>query len=139
MLHFINDRFNLIETVENLCNQTNFKAPHGPSYFIPGLCTGFNPRDDSRFQVIWVEYNPTLTVNSGSEESNGVWLDTLCKATEVLRTQLIQKFEEHWDGKTHVIEIGNGVTVATSYVAGVSMQFAESDSGFYVTYIETLI
>lgn len=66
-------RFNLIEQVKGLIN--GYSDEVGTRYFILSMVNEFNPRcDDSWFQALFLEYNPTLY--NGNEE----YIDTLSNA-----------------------------------------------------------
>jgi hypothetical protein len=126
-------RFDLIASVKGLIKDKAYEAGNGASYFIPGMSQEFNPRsDDSWFQAMFLEYNPTLY----NEDYD--WNDKLCEASQDLTGRLTEQFKEYVQGDYKVNEVGNGITMVTSNRAGIALTFADSDLGMYITYMETL-
>lgn len=126
-------RFDLIASVKGLIKDKAYEAGNGASYFIPDMSQEFNPRsDDSWFQAMFLEYNPTLY----NEDYD--WIDKLCEASQDLIGRLTEQFKEYVQGDYKVNEVGNGITMVTSNRAGIALTFADSDLGMYITYMETL-
>lgn len=126
-------RFDLIASVKGLIKDKAYEAGNGASYFIPSMSQEFNPRsDDSWFQAMFLEYNPTLY----NEDYD--WIDKLCEASQDLTGRLTEQFKEYVQGDYKVNEVGNGITMVTSNLAGIALTFADSDLGMYITYMETL-
>lgn len=127
------NRFDLIASVKELIKAKEFEAENGASYFIPGMSQEFNPRsDDSWFQAMFLEYNPTLY------NEDGEWIDKLSGAGWNLTDKLIEQFKEYVQGDYNINKVGNGITLVTSNRAGIALTFADSDLGMYIIYMETL-
>ncbi len=126
-------RFDLIAQVKELIEYKLYIAEDGASYFIPGMSQEFNPRsDDSWFQAMFLEYNPTLY-----NDDDG-WLDALYSASRDLVDKLTEQFKYYVQGDYNMDEMGNGITMVTSNRAGIALTFADSDLGMYITFMETL-
>lgn len=124
-------RFNLTEQVKGLIN--GYSDEIGIRYFILSMVNEFNPRcDDSWFQALFLEYNPTLY--NGNEE----YIDTLSNAGRELTEMVIEQFQVYFGDSCNINQIGNGITLVTSDKAGIALTFADSDLGLYITYMETL-
>ncbi len=124
-------RFNLIEQVKGLIN--GYSDEVGTRYFILSMVNEFNPRcDDSWFQALFLEYNPTLY--NGNEE----YIDTLSNAGRELTEMVIEQFQVYFGDSCNINQVGNGITLVTSDKAGIALTFADSDLGLYITYMETL-
>lgn len=124
-------RFNLTEQVKGLIN--GYSDEVGTRYFILSMVNEFNPRcDDSWFQALFLEYNPTLY------NSNEEYIDTLCNAGRELTEMVIEQFQVYFGDSCNINQVGNGVTLVTSDKAGIALTFADSDLGLYITYMETL-
>lgn len=125
-------RFDLIASVNGLIKDKAYEAGNWASYFIPGMSQEFNPRSDDSWQAMFLEYNPTLY----NEDYD--WIDKLCEASQDLTGRLTEQFKEYVQGDYKVNKVGNGITIVTSNRAGISLTFADSDLGMYITYMETL-
>lgn len=125
-------RFDLIASVNGLIKDKAYEAGNWASYFIPGMSQEFNPRSDDSWQAMFLEYNPTLY----NEDYD--WIDKLCEASQDLTCRLTEQFKEYVQGDYKVNKVGNGITIVTSNRAGISLTFADSDLGMYITYMETL-
>lgn len=124
-------RFNLTEQVKGLIN--GYSDEIGTRYFILSMVNEFNPRcDDSWFQALFLEYNPTLY--NGNEE----YIDTLSNAGRELTEIVIEQFQVYFGDSCNINRVGNGITLVTSDKAGIALTFADSDLGLYITYMETL-
>jgi hypothetical protein len=124
-------RFNLTEQVKGLIN--GYSDEVGIRYFILSMVNEFNPRcDDSWFQALFLEYNPTLY--NGNEE----YIDTLSNAGRELTEMVIEQFQVYFGDSCNINRVGNGITLVTSDKAGIALTFADSDLGLYITYMETL-
>lgn len=124
-------RFNLTEQVKGLIN--GYSDEVGIRYFILSMVNEFNPRcDDSWFQALFLEYNPTLY--NGNEE----YIDTLSNAGRELTEMVIEQFQVYFGDSCNINQVGNGITLVTSDKAGIVLTFADSDLGLYITYMETL-
>lgn len=124
-------RFNLTEQVKGLIN--GYSDEVGTRYFILSMVNEFNPRcDDSWFQALFLEYNPTLY--NGNEE----YIDTLNNAGRELTEMVIEQFQVYFGDSCNINQVGNGITLVTSDKAGIALTFADSDLGLYITYMETL-
>lgn len=124
-------RFNLTEQVKGLIN--GYSDEVGTRYFILSMVNEFNPRcDDSWFQALFLEYNPTLY--NGNEE----YIDTLSNARRELTEMVIEQFQVYFGDSCNINQVGNGITLVTSDKAGIALTFADSDLGLYITYMETL-
>lgn len=124
-------RFNLTEQVKGLIN--GYSDEIGTRYFILSMVNEFNPRcDDSWFQALFLEYNPTLY--NGNEE----YIDTLSNAGRELTEMVIEQFQVYFGDSCNINQVGNGITLVTSDKAGIALTFADSDLGLYITYVETL-
>jgi hypothetical protein len=124
-------RFNLAERVKGLIN--GYSDEVGTRYFILSMVNEFNPRcDDSWFQALFLEYNPTLY--NGNEE----YIDTLSNAGRELTEMVIEQFQVYFGDSCNINRVGNGITLVTSDKAGIALTFADSDFGLYITYMETL-
>lgn len=124
-------RFNLTESVKGLIK--GYSDESGTQYFIPSMVNEFNPRcDDSWFQALFLEYNPTLY--NGNEE----YIDTLSNAGRELTDKVIEQFQVYFGDSCNINRVGNGITMVTSDMAGIALTFADSDLGLYITYMETL-
>lgn len=124
-------RFNLTEQVKGLIN--GYSDEVGTRYFILSMVNEFNPRcDDSWFQALFLEYNPTLY--NGNEE----YIDTLSNAGRELTEMVIEQFQVYFGDSCNINPVGNGITLVTSDKAGIALTFADSDLGLYITYMETL-
>lgn len=124
-------RFNLTEQVKGLIN--GYSGEVGTRYFILSMVNEFNPRcDDSWFQALFLEYNPTLY--NGNEE----YIDTLSNAGRELTEMVIEQFQVYFGDSCNINQVGNGITLVTSDKAGIALTFADSDLGLYITYMETL-
>ena len=124
-------RFNLTEQVKGLIN--GYSDEVGTRYFILSMVNEFNPRcDDSWFQALFLEYNPTLY--NGNEE----YIDTLSNAGRELTEIVIEHFLVYFGDSCNIKHVGNGITLVTSDKAGIALTFADSDLGLYITYMETL-
>lgn len=124
-------RFNLTEQVKGLIN--GYSDEVGTRYFILSMVNEFNPRcDDSWFQALFLEYNPTLY--NGNEE----YIDTLSNAGRELTEMVIEQFQVYFGDSCNINQVGNGITLITSDKAGIALTFADSDLGLYITYMETL-
>lgn len=124
-------RFNLTKQVKGLIN--GYSDEVGTRYFILSMVNEFNPRcDDSWFQALFLEYNPTLY--NGNEE----YIDTLSNAGRELTEMVIEQFQVYFGDSCNINQVGNGVTLVTSDKAGIALTFADSDLGLYITYMETL-
>lgn len=124
-------RFNLTEQVKGLIN--GYSDEVGIRYFILSMVNEFNPRcDDSRFQALFLEYNPILY--NGNEE----YIDTLSNAGRELTEMVIEQFQVYFGDSCNINRVGNGITLVTSDKAGIALTFADSDLGLYITYMETL-
>lgn len=124
-------RFNLTERVNGLIN--GYSDEVGTRYFILSMVNEFNPRcDDSWFQALFLEYNPTLY--NGNEE----YIDTLSNAGRELTEMVIEQFQVYFGDSCNINQVGNGITLVTSDKAGIALTFADSDLGLYITYMETL-
>lgn len=124
-------RFNLTEQVKGLIN--GYSDEVGTRYFILSMVNEFNPRcDDSWFQALFLEYNPTLY--NGNEE----YIDTLSNAGRELTEIVIEQFQVYFGDSCNINQVGNGITLVTSDKAGIALTFADSDLGLYITYMETL-
>lgn len=124
-------RFNLTEQVKGLIN--GYSDEVGIRYFILSMVNEFNPRcDDSWFQALFLEYNPTLY--NGNEE----YIDTLSNAGRELTEMVIEQFQVYFGDSCNINQVGNGITLVTSDKAGIALTFADSDLGLYITYMETL-
>lgn len=124
-------RFNLTEQVKGLIN--GYSDEIGTRYFILSMVNEFNPRcDDSWFQALFLEYNPTLY--NGNEE----YIDTLSNAGRELTEMVIEQFQVYFGDSCNINQVGNGITLVTSDKAGIALTFADSDLGLYITYMETL-
>jgi hypothetical protein len=124
-------RFNLTEQVKGLIN--GYSDEVGTRYFILSMVNEFNPRcDDSWFQALFLEYNPTLY--NGNEE----YIDTLSNAGRELTEMVIEQFQVYFGDSCNINRVGNGITLVTSDKAGIALTFADSDLGLYITYMETL-
>lgn len=124
-------RFNLTEQVKGLIN--GYSDEVGTRYFILSMVNEFNPRcDDSWFQALFLEYNPTLY--NGNEE----YIDTLSNAGGELTEMVIEQFQVYFGDSCNINRVGNGITLVTSDKAGIALTFADSDLGLYITYMETL-
>lgn len=125
--------FDLTLVIKGLIGNKEYEASNGASYFIPGFSQEFNPRsDDSLFQAMFLEYNPTLY----NEDED--WMDKLYEACQDLKGKAIQVFDSCMEGDCKVNGVGNGITIVTSDKAGIALTFADSDMGLYITYMETL-
>lgn len=124
-------RFNLTEQVKDLIKGYTDKC--GTQYFILSMANEFNPRcDDSWFQSLFLEYNPTLY------NSNEEFIETLCNAGGELMDKVIEQFKVYFEDSCNINRVGNGITMVTSDMAGIALTFADSDLGLYITYMETL-
>lgn len=124
-------RFNLTEQVKGLIN--GYSDEVGTRYFILSMVNEFNPRcDDSWFQALFLEYNPTLY--NGNEE----YIDILSNAGRELTEMVIEQFQVYFGDSCNINQVGNGITLVTSDKAGIALTFADSDLGLYITYMETL-
>lgn len=124
-------RFNLTEQVKGLIN--GYSDEVGTRYFILSMVNEFNPRcDDSWFQALFLEYNPTLY--NGNEE----YIDTLSNAGRELTEMVIEQFQVYFGDSCNINQVGNGITLVTLDKAGIALTFADSDLGLYITYMETL-
>lgn len=124
-------RFNLTDQVKGLIN--GYSDEVGTRYFILSMVNEFNPRcDDSWFQALFLEYNPTLY--NGNEE----YIDTLSNAGRELTEMVIEQFQVYFGDSCNINQVGNGITLVTSDKAGIALTFADSDLGLYITYVETL-
>lgn len=124
-------RFNLTEQVKGLIN--GYSDEVGTRYFILSMVNEFNPRcDDSWFQALFLEYNPTLY--NGNEE----YIDTLSNAGRELTEMVIEQFQVYFGDSCNINQVGNGITLVTPDKAGIALTFADSDLGLYITYMETL-
>lgn len=124
-------RFNLTEQVKGLIN--GYSDEVGTRYFILSMVNEFNPRcDDSWFQALFLEYNPTLY------NGNGEYIDTLSNAGRELTEMVIEQFQVYFGDSCNINQVGNGITLVTSDKAGIALTFADSDLGLYITYMETL-
>ena len=124
-------RFNLTEQVKGLIN--GYSDEVGTRYFILSMVNEFNPRcDDSWFQALFLEYNPTLY--NGNEE----YIDTLSNAGRELTEMVIEQFQVYFGDSCNINRVGNGITMVTSDMAGIALTYADSDLGLYITYMETL-
>lgn len=124
-------RFNLTEQVKGLIN--GYSDEVGTRYFILSMVNEFNHRcDDSWFQALFLEYNPTLY--NGNEE----YIDTLSNAGRELTEMVIEQFQVYFGDSCNINQVGNGITLVTSDKAGIALTFADSDLGLYITYMETL-
>lgn len=124
-------RFNSTEQVKGLIN--GYSDEVGTRYFILSMVSEFNPRcDDSWFQALFLEYNPTLY--NGNEE----YIDTLSNAVRELTEMVIEQFQVYFGDSCNINQVGNGITLVTSDKAGIALTFADSDLGLYITYMETL-
>lgn len=124
-------RFNLTEQVKGLIN--GYSDEVGTRYFILSMVNEFNPRcDDSWFQALFLEYNPTLY--NGNEE----YIDTLSNAGRELTEMVIEQFQVYFGDSCNINQVDNGITLVTSDKAGIALTFADSDLGLYITYMETL-
>ena len=124
-------RFNLTEQVKGLIN--GYSDEVGTRYFILSMVNEFNPRcDDSWFQALFLEYNPTLY--NGNDE----YIDTLSNAGRELTEMVIEQFQVYFGDSCNINQVGNGITLVTSDKAGIALTFADSDLGLYITYMETL-
>lgn len=124
-------RFNLTKQVKGLIN--GYSDEVGTRYFILSMANEFNPRcDDSWFQSLFLEYNPTLY------NSNEEFIDTLSNARRELTEMVIEQFQVYFGDSCNINRVGNGITMVTSDMAGIALTFADSDLGLYITYMETL-
>lgn len=124
-------RFNLIEQVKGLIN--GYSDEVGTRYFILSMVNEFNSRcDDSWFQALFLEYNPTLY------NGNAEYIDTLSNAGRELTEIVIEQFQIYFWDSCNINRVGNGITLVTSDKAGIALTFADSDLGLYITYMETL-
>lgn len=97
------------------------------------MANEFNPRcDDSWFQSLFLEYNPTLY------NSNEEFIETLCNVGGELTDKVIEQFKVYFEDSCNINRVGNGITMVTSDMAGIALTFADSDLGLYITYMETL-
>ena len=124
-------RFNLTEQVKGLIN--GYSDEVGTRYFILSMVNEFNPRcDDSWFQALFLEYNPTLY------NGNEGYIGTLSYAGRELTEMVIEQFQVYFGDSCNINQVGNGITLVTSDKAGIALTFADSDLGLYITYMETL-
>lgn len=124
-------RFNLTEQVKGLIN--GYSDEVGTRYFILSMVNEFNPRcDDSWFQALFLEYNPTLY------NGNEGYIGTLCNAGRELTEMVIEQFQVYFGDSCNINPVGHGIILVTSDKAGIALTFVDSDLGLYITYMETL-
>lgn len=55
-----------------------------------------------------------------------------------LTDKVIEQFKVYFEDSCNINQVGNGITMVTSDMAGIALTFADSDPGLYITYMETL-
>lgn len=131
----------LFNTLNPILKNSKYQASDGTPYFIPGASQYLNPRsDDSYFETVHLEYNPTLTNDGGldEEQANEV-MDTLFEAYQEFTKQVISEYRLEWgESDCKVQYLDNEVTILTCQRAGLTLMVNGSDLGFYITVVHCL-
>lgn len=131
----------LFNTLNQILENPKYQASNGASYFIPGASQYLNPRsDDSYFETVHIEFNPTLT-NDGSldEEQADEVMYTLCEASQGVIKQVISEYMSEWgESDCKLQDLDNEVMVLTYRKAGLTLMANGSDMGFYITVVHCL-
>ena len=131
----------LFNTINQILKKPEYQASNGASYFIPGASQYLNPRsDDSYFETVHIEFNPTLTNDESlDEEQADKVMCTLCGASLEVIKQVISVYKSEW-GKLdcNVQYLDNGVILMTSRKSGLTLMANDSDMGFYITVVHCL-
>lgn len=131
----------LFNTLNQILKNPKYQASNGASYFIPGASQYLNPRsDDSYFETVHIEFNPTLTNDGGlDEEQADEVIYTLCDASQEVIKQVISEYRSEWgESDCQVQDLDNEVTVLTYRKAGLTLMANGSDLGFYITVVHSL-
>lgn len=131
----------LFNTISQILENTKYQASNGASYFIPGASQYLNPRsDDSYFETVHIEFNPTLTNDESlDEEQADEVMYTLCDASQEVIKQVISEYMSEWgESDCKVQYLDNEVTILTYRKAGLTLMANGSDMGFYITVVHCL-
>lgn len=131
----------LFNTVSQILKKPEYQASNGASYFIPGASQYLNPRsDDSYFETIHIESNPTLTNEESLDEDQvEEVMDTLFEAYREFTKQVISEYMSEWgEYDCMVQDLDNEVTILTCQRAGLTLMVNGSDMGFYITVVHCL-
>lgn len=131
----------LFNTINQILENPKYQASNGASYFIPGASQYLNPRsDDSYFETVHIEFNPTLTNDESlDEEQADEVMYTLCDASQEVIKQVISEYMSEWgESDCQVQDLDNEVTILTYRKAGLTLMANGSDMGFYITVVHCL-
>ena len=132
----------LFNTISQILENPKYQASNGASYFIPGASQYLNPRsDDSYFETIHLEYNPTITndLDGLDEDQAEEVMDTLFEAYKEFINQVMEVYKKEWgelDCKVQYLD--NEVTILICQRAGLTLMANGSDMGFYITVVHCL-
>lgn len=131
----------LFNTISQILENPKYQASNGASYFIPGASQYLNPRsDDSYFETVHIEFNPTLTNDEGldGEQADEV-MYTLCEASMEVIKQVISEYMSEWgESDCKLQDLDNEVMILTYRKAGLTLMANGSDMGFYITVVHCL-
>lgn len=131
----------LFNTISQILENPKYQASNGAFYFIPGASQYINPRsDDSYFETVHIEFNPTLTNDESlDEEQADKVMCTLCDASLEVIKQVISEYMSEWgESDCKVQYLDNEVTILTYRKAGLTLMANGSDMGFYITVVHCL-
>lgn len=131
----------LFNTLSQIIEKPEYQASNGASYFIPGASQYLNPRsDDSYFETVHIEFNPTLTNDESlDEEQADEVMYTLCEASQRVIKQVISEYMLEWgESDCKVQDLDNEVMILTYRKAGLTLMANGSDMGFYITVVHGL-
>lgn len=131
----------LFNTINQILENPKYQASNGASYFIPGASQYLNPRsDDSYFETVHIEFNPTLTNDESlDEEQADEVMYTLCEASMEVIKQVISEYMSEWgESDCKLQDLDNEVTILTYRKAGLTLMANGSDMGFYITVVHCL-
>lgn len=131
----------LFNTISQILENPKYQASNGASYFIPGASQYLNPRsDDSYFETVHIEFNPTLTNDESlDEEQTDEVMYTLCEASMEVIKQVISEYMSEWgESDCKLQDLDNEVMILTYRKAGLTLMANGSDMGFYITVVHCL-
>lgn len=131
----------LFNTISQILENPKYQASNGASYFIPGVSQYLNPQsDDSYFETVHIEFNPTLTNDEGlDEEQADEVMYTLCEASMEVIKQVISEYMSEWgESDCKLQDLDNEVMILTSRKSGLTLMANDSDMGFYITVVHCL-
>lgn len=131
----------LFNTISQILENPKYQASNGASYFIPGASQYLNPRsDDSYFETVHIEFNPTLTNDESlDEEQADEVMYTLCEASQGVIKQVISEYMSEWgESDCKLQDLDNEVMILTYRKAGLTLMANGSDMGFYITVVHCL-